>query len=166
MLTARHHITDPLKRDFTVTAQQSLLSKFHQLLLGVALFVVGAASVSLVVGAVGIANVMLVSVTERTTEIGIRRAVGARRHEITRQFLIESGVLAGMGGLCGVVVGVTMTLLASVVVPLIAPRFGTPQISPSAALLAFIISVLIGVAAGIYPARRAAQLHPIQALRY
>ena len=114
-----------------MTAQQSRLSKVHQLLRGVVLFVVGASAVSLLVGAVGIANVMLVTVTERTREIGIRRAVGARRQEIARQFVIESGVLAGMGGLCGVVAGVGMTLLAGLPVPLITLTFGAPPFTAS-----------------------------------
>lgn len=167
LLSARHHISDPLKRDFTVTAQNDLLTKVHELVLAIGVFVLGAAAISLLVGAVGIANVMLVSITERTKEIGIRRAVGARRAEIMKQFVIESTVLAGMGGLCGVVVGVGMTLLAAALIPHLAEvRLSPPQVSLTATVVAFAISVLIGVAAGIYPARRAARLHPIQALRY
>ena len=113
----------------------------------------------------GIANVMLVSVTERTKEIGVRRAVGARRREITTQFLLESAVLAGMGGICGVIVGTGVTLFAGMVMPR-ATEWGTPQISLTATVLAFTVSVLVGVAAGIYPARRAARIPTIEALRY
>jgi putative ABC transport system permease protein len=109
---------------------------------------------------------MLVSVTERTNEIGVRRALGARRREITTQFLLESAVLAGMGGICGVIAGVSVTLLAGVVVPRVVPEYGTPQISVAATVLAFTVSVLVGVAAGVYPARRAARIPPIEALRY
>ena len=166
LLSARHHIADPLKRDFTVKSFTELIAKDNQTLLYLGIFVVGAAAMSLVVGAVGIANVMLVSVTERTKEIGVRRAVGARRREITTQFLCESVVLAGMGGVCGVIVGVAVTVFAGVVIPRATPEYGTPQVSLTATVLAFTVSVLVGVAAGIYPARRAARIPPIEALRY
>jgi putative ABC transport system permease protein len=166
LLSARHHIADPLKRDFTVESFTELLVENNHWLLLLGIFVIGAAAISLVVGAVGIANVMLVSVTERTNEIGVRRALGARRREITTQFLLESAVLAGMGGICGVIAGVSVTLLAGVVVPRVVPEYGTPQISVAATVLAFTVSVLVGVAAGVYPARRAARIPPIEALRY
>jgi putative ABC transport system permease protein len=166
LLSARHHIADPLKRDFTVNSFTELLAQDNQRLLYLGIFVVGAAAISLLVGAVGIANVMLVSVTERTKEIGIRRAVGARRREIVTQFLFESAVLAGMGGVCGVIVGIGVTVFAGVVIPRTLPDYGTPEVSLTATILAFTISVLVGVAAGIYPARRAVRIPPIDALRY
>jgi putative ABC transport system permease protein len=149
LLSARHHIADPMKRDFTVSSFGWLLDQDNRWLLYLGIFVVGAAGISLVVGAVGIANVMLVSVTERTREIGVRRAVGARRREITTQFLLESTVLAGMGGVCGVLVGVGVTALAGVVIPRATSDYGTPEVSPTATVLAFLVSVLVGVVAGV-----------------
>jgi putative ABC transport system permease protein len=130
------------------------------------LFTVAIAAISLIVGGIGIANIMLVSVTERTKEIGIRKAIGARRSAIMKQFLLESTMLAGIGGLMGVAVGVVITVAATIVLPQVAPKFGTPDVSISAVLLAFLVSLLIGLVAGGYPAYRAATLRPIEALRY
>jgi putative ABC transport system permease protein len=109
---------------------------------------------------------MLVSVTERTREIGIRKAIGARRSAIMKQFLIESTMLAGIGGLIGIIVGVAVVTAGMVVVPRVAPNFGTPDVSLGAIAIAFVISLLIGLVAGGYPANRAAGLRPIEALRY
>jgi putative ABC transport system permease protein len=109
---------------------------------------------------------MLVSVTERTREIGIRKAIGATRAAIMRQFLIESTVLAGMGGVIGIIIGVGFTLMAIQIIPQINPDFGAPTISLPAIAIAFGVSLAIGLLAGGYPARRAAKLRPIEALRY
>jgi putative ABC transport system permease protein len=109
---------------------------------------------------------MLVSVAERTREIGIRRAVGASRDAILKQFLLEAAAIAGVGGLSGVIIGVAMTLAAHWIVPLVGTSLGVPQLSPLAIVVAFLVSVLVGVAAGIYPAKRACQLQPIDVLRH
>jgi putative ABC transport system permease protein len=166
ILSARHHIRDPMKADFTVKAQDEVIATSNHSLFNLGVFVLGAAAASLVVGAVGIANVMLVSVTQRTTEIGVRRAVGARRREIVAQFLIESAVLTGVGGGLGVIIGIGVTLLEAVVVPRFTTEYGIPEVSPIAVSVAFAISVIVGIVAGVYPARRAARVLPIEALRY
>jgi len=118
------------------------------------------AGISLLVGGIGIMNIMLASVTERTREIGIRRAIGARRKQIIIQFLIEAVVLSGMGGVIGIVVGF--------IIPMVISRFsGLPtQVPLYSLVLSFGISVLIGIVFGLYPAFRAANLHPIEALRH
>jgi putative ABC transport system permease protein len=113
-----------------------------------------------------VANIMLVSVTERTREIGIRKAIGARRSAILKQFLIESTVLAGLGGAVGIVIGVSVTIAASIIIPQLAPNFGAPEVSVLAVLVSFLTSLIIGLLAGGFPALRAARLQPIDALRY
>jgi putative ABC transport system permease protein len=118
------------------------------------------AGVSLVVGGIGIMNIMLVSVTERTREIGIRIAVGAHGSEILLQFLIEAVMLSALGGILGIAIGIGASEIMSRV-------NGWPTlVSPSAAIIAFIVSAAVGVFFGYYPARKAAQLDPIDALRY
>ncbi|HEX8201317.1 MAG TPA: ABC transporter permease [Isosphaeraceae bacterium] len=124
-------------------------------------FVLGAiAFISLLVGGIGIMNIMLATVTERTREIGIRRALGAKRRDITQQFLIETIVLSGIGGLLGVVIGVN--------VPSLIVYFSAIKayVTPNSVLLSFGISVLVGIVFGLYPAQRAARMDPIEALRH
>jgi putative ABC transport system permease protein len=119
------------------------------------------AAVSLLVGGIGIMNIMLVSVTERTREIGLRKAVGARRRDILLQFLIEAIVLSLIGGAIGIAIGVSGTLLTSRTMADL-----RTHISPSTILLATGFSIIVGMFFGIYPAIRAARLNPIDALRY
>jgi len=166
VLSTQHHIRDPAKRDFEVTALQNLLDQANQFLKYLTLFTVAVAAISLIVGGIGIANIMLVAVTERTREIGIRKAIGAPRNAILKQFLFESCVLSGTGGLAGIILGVVVTLAAGAILPGAVPNFPTPELSVGSILLAFGISLLIGVIAGGYPANRAARLRPIEALRY
>jgi putative ABC transport system permease protein len=117
------------------------------------------AAISLIVGGIGIMNIMLATVTERTREIGIRRALGARKKDIVTQFLVETTVLSVGGGLVGVVLGV--------VAPLLVAHFTSMKaiITPWSLILSFSISGLVGIIFGLYPASRAANLHPIEALR-
>jgi putative ABC transport system permease protein len=124
------------------------------------------AGISLVVGGIGIMNIMLVTVTERTREIGIRKAIGARRRDILVQFLIEAMVLSGLGGALGIAVGALLAKEAPNIPAIASSSFPTPVVSPSSVVLAFCVSVAIGLFFGIYPANRAARLHPIEALRY
>jgi putative ABC transport system permease protein len=129
------------------------------------------AGLSLVVGGIGVLNIMLVSVTERTREIGIRKAIGATSRAILEQFLLESTVLAGLGGLLGVGVGIGLSLIIRTIAPNIDPASGalagfSPVLSAPPVLVAFAVSLVIGLIAGGYPAYRAARLRPIQALRY
>jgi putative ABC transport system permease protein len=166
VLLNRHNISDPTLADFTTQSQQDILSAFSSVT-GTLTVVLGAiAAISLVVGGIGIMNIMLVTVTERTREIGIRKAIGARRQDILLQFLIESMVLSGLGGVLGIAAGwLLATQIGSFKIGALA-SFPTPVVSYPSVLLAFGVSVGIGLFFGIYPANRAAALHPIEALRY
>jgi putative ABC transport system permease protein len=160
LLRQRHRIQPGQDDDFTVRnltevfAAQESSARVMSILLG------AIASVSLIVGGIGIMNIMMVSVTERTKEIGIRRAIGARMKDILTQFLVEAVTLALIGGVVGIIVG----LGASVSISYFA-HWAT-LIGPTAILLAFVFSGLVGVFFGFYPARKAALLNPIEALRY
>jgi putative ABC transport system permease protein len=168
VLSDRHRIKDSAKRDFEVQSLRSRLDTFNQVLRILTLFTAAVAAISLVVGAIGVLNIMLVSVTERTREIGIRKAIGATRRAILEQFLIESLVLAGLGGVIGVLAGVGLSLLGANIAPAFGPTFATfaPAVTIPSVILSFAISLAIGLIAGGYPANRAARLQPIEALRY
>jgi putative ABC transport system permease protein len=166
ILTKQHHITSVADRDFTILTLTNLLTNANRFLSYLTAFTVAIAGISLLVGGIGIANIMLVSVTERTREIGIRKAIGAKRGALLKQFLIESTVLSGAGGVIGVAFGVGITTALATIVPRLQPKFSPPEVSAGAVLIAFGISLMIGIIAGGYPANRAARLHPIDALRY
>ncbi|HVH64577.1 MAG TPA: ABC transporter permease [Candidatus Acidoferrum sp.] len=162
ILLDRHHISDPTQADFQILSQQDVLNSASQTT-GVLTLMLGAiAGISLIVGGIGIMNIMLVTVTERTREIGIRKAIGARRQDILLQFLIESMFLAGLGGVLGIVIGFGLAR----VLPLAVSSLPAPIISTPSVLMAFGISVGIGLFFGLYPTNRAARLRPIEALRY
>ena len=162
VLLDRHKISDANNADFRVLSQADILQSATQIT-GILTVLLGAiAAISLVVGGIGIMNIMLVTVTERTREIGIRKAIGANRRDVLLQFLIESMFLSGMGGVLGITVGILLSML----LPHIVSTLPTPVVSPSSVALAFGVSVGIGIFFGIYPANRAARLSPIQALRY
>jgi len=162
ILLDQHKISDPTQADFQIQTQQDVLASATQTT-GILTLMLGAiAGISLVVGGIGIMNIMLVTVTERTREIGIRKAIGARRRDILVQFLIESMFLSGLGGALGILVGT----LVSAGMPAVVSSLPTPVVSAPSVLLAFGVSVGIGLFFGIYPANRAARLNPIVALRY
>jgi putative ABC transport system permease protein len=167
ILLARRNLSDLSQADFQILSQQNLLQQAGQITGVLTLFLGAIAAISLVVGGIGIMNIMLVTVTERTREIGIRKAIGAKHRDVLLQFLIESMFLTGLGGLLGVAVGIGLSAaIASAVNNVIGGNFPPPVVSVPSVVLAFAVSVSIGLFFGIYPANRAARLNPIQALRY
>jgi putative ABC transport system permease protein len=160
LMRVRHRLHDGDEDDFRVRTQAELASMMDESTKTFTLFLGGIASVSLLVGGIGIMNIMLVSVTERIREIGIRMALGARGSDILRQFLIESLMLSLVGGLLGVAFSFGLTSLGT--------RFMAMemQISPSSIIMAFVFSATVGVFFGLYPAVQASKLDPIQALRH
>ena len=129
------------------------------------IFLGGIAAISLLVGGIGIMNIMLVSVAERTREIGLRKALGARKRDILTQFLAESSLLSLLGGIIGIMLGWTISYIVGRVAAATGNAF-EPSITTSSVLLATIFSAAIGMFFGIYPANRAASLQPVEALRY
>lgn len=160
LLRQRHRIREGQDDDFHIRNQQDMLEMATSTAETMTVLLGAIAGVSLLVGGIGIMNIMLVSVTERTREIGVRMAVGARGSDILLQFLVESVVLSVGGGLVGIALGVGAAKVVSA-------QFGWPTlVSPESAALAFLFSGVIGVFFGFYPARKAASLDPIEALRY
>ncbi len=144
--------------NFSVTSSDRIIDQFNQIVGGVFLLMVAISSVGLLVGGIGVMNIMLVSVTERTREIGIRKAIGARRTDIVWQFLVEAMTLTAFGGMLGVLVGWLLSLAIRIVLPSYIPVW-----APIAGLVS---SVTIGLIFGLWPAMKAARLDPIEALRY
>jgi len=165
LLRQRHHLREGEEEDFTVMSMEAISSIAGQILGIVQLILAAIAGISLLVGGIGIMNIMLVSVTERTREIGLRKAVGAKRRDILMQFLTESATLSFCGGAIGVALGWLIVKIASVV----AANFGfafSAMVSGDVIALAVGVSILVGIVSGIYPAIRAARLDPIEALRH
>jgi len=162
VLRERHHAV--FQDDFTIQSQQDTLNALNQVTAAFTIFLGGIAGISLVVGGIGIMNIMLVSVTERTREIGLRKAVGARKRDILIQFLTEAMVLSLAGGVIGILFGAGIARIISGI------NIGTTTlqtaVDPDAILLAVAFSLAVGLFFGSYPASRAAGLHPIDALRY
>jgi len=160
LLRRSHKLASTDEADFNVMSQTDMLNTLSSVTNTLTIFLGAIAGISLLVGGIGIMNIMLVSVTERTKEIGLRKAVGATRNQILLQFLIETMTLSVLGGLIGILFGVLIAILFK------ATGLISPVITADSILLAFSFTLGIGVFFGIYPAYRAANLHPMVALRY
>jgi putative ABC transport system permease protein len=165
VLRRQHRLTSDEDNDFSIISMEQMLGMLQQVTLVFTLFLGAIASISLLVGSIGIMNIMLVSVTERTREIGIRKAVGAKRRDILLQFLIEAATLSLVGGGIGIVIGWGLSLLISFIATLAGITLHA-VVSPLTVVMAVLVAVFIGLASGIYPAMRAARLNPIDALHY
>ena len=161
-LRVRHRLRSDQPSDFKVSTQKEFLKSFTKFANGVTYVVAGVVSIALLVGGIGIMNIMLVSVTERTREIGLRKAVGARRSHILSQFVIEAITLALVGGVIGMAMGIAVGAIAAKLIPNW-PGFFVPVWSLA---LAFGFSSAVGLFFGIYPAAKASRLDPIESLRY
>ncbi|HEX6489087.1 MAG TPA: ABC transporter permease [Candidatus Dormibacteraeota bacterium] len=159
LLLQTHHITDAASADFQITSQSQVLSTAQAVTQTLTLLLASVAAISLLVGGIGVMNIMLVSVTERTSEIGLRKALGATPSDLFRQFVIEAAALTGLGGLLGVGTG----LLAGQVLPRLAGISMSITLVP--VVIAIVVAVSVGLIFGVYPAVRAARLAPIEALR-
>lgn len=160
LLREKHNLDEDDENDFQISSAQDILSTVQTITGLLTAMIVGISGISLVVGGVGVMNIMLVSVTERTKEIGLLKAIGAKQKDILTQFLMESVVMTLIGGLIGISIGIGGAWLVSLVA-------GIPfVVSIPAIIIAVGVSTLVGIVFGLYPARRAARLSPIDALRY
>ncbi len=160
LLRDRHNLKEDEENDFIIQSFQDMLTTVETITNLLTLMVAAISTISLVVGGVGVMNIMFVSVTERTKEIGLLKAIGARESDILKQFLIEAIVMTSFGGIIGIIIGASLSFLVSMVA-------GIPfVVSPFAILAAVGVSMGVGIIFGIYPAKKAARLSPIDALRY
>jgi len=165
-LREMHGITDPEKDDFYILTQQNLLDQVGSILDILTAAVASIVAIALVVGGVGVMNIMLVSVTERTREIGLRKAVGATNKDVVLQFMAEAVILTFIGGAIGILLGVTLSYIAAVVATKMLGVSWSFTFPFFAVALGFFVSTAVGLIFGIYPARQAAKKSPIEALRY
>jgi len=161
-----HNITDPDKDDFHITTQADAMETVGSITTILTVLLTSIAAISLVVGGIGIMNIMLVSVLERTREIGLRKALGATENNILFQFLLESVILTGLGGVIGIILGITYAFIASLILSRLVALGWVFTISFSAIGLGLGVSSFIGLVFGLYPARKASQKSPVEALRY
>jgi putative ABC transport system permease protein len=160
LLRQRHHLQANEDDDFTIRNMEEVFKAQETSARVMSILLAAIASVSLIVGGIGIMNIMLVSVSERTKEIGLRQAVGAKTRDILSQFLVEAVTLSIVGGATGIVLGITASILISYFA-----QWST-VVSPGSIVVAFLFSALVGVFFGFYPARKAAYMDPIEALHY
>ncbi len=161
-----HNITDPNKDDFFLETQAGAMETVSAITNVMTFFVAAVAAISLLVGGVGIMNIMLVSVTERTREIGLRKAVGATNSDIMRQFLLEAMTLTTLGGILGITISTILGLIVSAVLSNVLKASWTYTFPVLAMIIGLFVAAGIGIVFGLYPARRAAKLDPVEALRY
>jgi putative ABC transport system permease protein len=161
LMRRRRQVPHDKEDSFVINTPSGMVDSFNKMLSVVAMIVIPIVSVALLVGGIGVMNIMLVSVTERTKEIGVRRAIGATRADIIKQFLLEAATLTGIGGLLGIALGFLISLLLNVLMPSL-----PSQVPMIWVLIGFSASVSIGLVAGLYPAFKASRLDPIEALRY
>jgi len=160
ILLTQHNITDPTKADFSILNQSDILSTASSITTTLTYLLAAIAGISLLVGGIGIMNMMLTTVTERTKEIGLRKAIGAKKRDIRMQFLVESIILTSVGGIIGIGLGIFIAWVVSVT------GLEKAEITLWPVILSFGVSACIGIAFGYYPASRASELNPIEALRY
>ncbi|HEX8369912.1 MAG TPA: ABC transporter permease [Pyrinomonadaceae bacterium] len=158
LLRIRRQVPFDKPNNFSMATAASIIDQFRAITAGVAIAMIVISSVGLMIGGIGVMNIMLVSVTERTREIGIRKAIGAKQSDILMQFLIEAATLTGLGGLLGLFIGWLLTFLVKMIMPSYVPLW--------APIAGFGASVLIGIVFGLFPAWKAARLDPIESLRY
>lgn len=161
-----HNITDPEKDDFFVITQQGAVDQISSIIGALTIFLSSVVAIALVVAGVGVMNIMLVSVTERTKEVGLRKALGATNKDILTQFLLEAVILTGFGGIIGILLGSLFSFITSYVLRNYAGLSWEFAFPLSAAIMGFIVSTLVGLVFGIYPARKASLKSPMEALRY
>jgi putative ABC transport system permease protein len=158
VLRRRREVPYDKPDNFGLSTPDAITEQFHAITGGIAILMFAISSVGLLIGGIGVMNIMLVSVTERTKEIGVRKAIGARRGDIRRQFLIEAMALTGSGGLLGILIGWGLSMLVNLILPVHVPAW--------APTVGIVVSCGIGLIFGMWPAMKASKLDPIVALRY
>ncbi len=167
VLREEHDMLDSKEEVFMIMSREQALDIFNNVLIAIQAFVSAVAAISLIVGGIGIMNIMLVTVNERTKEIGLRKAIGAKNYSILTQFLVESVVLTTVGGIVGIALGLGLTIASVVAINVFYPDWGVAFVFvPNALIIACGVAVTVGIVFGIYPALKASKLHPIEALRY